>query len=113
MTADERARERTVLEVRSLRVAELRTRLTELEQDASGKKEDLVQRLLAQTLPLARTPAAEGASGAAEPPAGLLTGPSSTDSGTAAAEGGASSAEMMPPPPARPVDAEESALQSV
>ena len=90
MTDEEKEREKHVQSIRQLKVADLRERLEELGEDVSGKKDELVERLLLKE----KEP--EALAGAA--PLSLTVSPALLPTQAT------TDAEAMPPPPPRPVD---------
>ena len=102
MTDEEKEREKHVQSIRQLKVADLRERLEELGEDVSGKKDELVERLLLKE----KEP--EALAGAA--PLSLTVSPALLPTQAT------TDAEAMPPPPPRPVDpavaAEENELNN-
>ena len=128
VTDEQRQRERQLLELRQLKVAQIRTRLAELGEDVTGKKEHLVHRLLRLEPPEASAAwtaaaAAAGASGDGVPlgDAAAMAAADEEDNEededeedeqdgiSGGGSGGGSDgvlAALMPPPPVDPEEAE-------
>jgi len=128
VTDEQRQRERQLLELRQLKVAQIRTRLAELGEDVTGKKEHLVHRLLRLEPPEASAAwtaaaAAAGASGDGVPlgdAAAMAAADEDDDEEdedeedeqvgiSGGGSGGGSDgvlAALMPPPPVDPEEAE-------